>query len=384
MLEKLDKYVSSILQRALLQEIVDAFSILLPYSALFSLLLLITQAIPVLAGVSLILKSNMNAVFLFLYALYGYHFFRDLKDAFKISILGLSLLSFMILNPSLRIEHLPFYTLWVLSIRILTKIITRITLKFTLKKIRIPISVLETARHLFKNCVLWVIVLLFTYLIMDSKLIQLLFSLEKGITAIMSFLPVYLLMMLLMLLLWTYGIHGDQIVGRFLDPFLIIFMLMNLQGTIEPASNPIVINASFHLVYAMGTGTGMTGMLLLALFMFDKSTSHDYKSLSEGTVFNINEPVIFGLPIAYNDALRLPFIIAPLVSILFAWAMTHFGYAKVLIYPVPWITPPLLKSFIASGGEWSSVLVELCSYVLAFIIYALFIIRDQRKQGKAS
>ena len=161
MLEKLDKYVSSILQRALLQEIVDAFSILLPYSALFSLLLLITQAIPVLAGVSLILKSNMNAVFLFLYALYGYHFFRDLKDAFKISILGLSLLSFIIFNPSLRIEHLPFYTLWVLSIRILTKIITRITLKFTLKKIRIPISVLETARHLIKNCVLWVIVLLF-------------------------------------------------------------------------------------------------------------------------------------------------------------------------------------------------------------------------------
>lgn len=188
-------------------------------------------------------------------------------------------------------------------------------------------------------------------------------------------LPGYLLITFLMLLLWSAGIHGDGVLGPIVDPLLITAVLVNsdLASKQQEVSN--ILNASFHVVFNVGSGSGMTGALIIAIFLVSKRD--DYRAIAKisatPALFNINEPVIFGLPIVFNPILIIPFILAPIASVLFGYIMTKIGIAKIMYIMVPWTTPPLLKSFLASGGHIPTVFVELGAYIIAILIYIPFV-----------
>ena len=76
-------------------------------------------------------------------------------------------------------------------------------------------------------------------------------------------------------------------------------------------------------------------------------------SLAPG-LFNINEPVIFGLPIVFNLPLMIPFVLLPAIGIYFA-ALHHAGINVALRGDDPWTTPPILSAGwqprgLAGGG----------------------------------
>ena len=56
----------------------------------------------------------------------------------------------------------------------------------------------------------------------------------------------------------------------------------------------------------------------LCLYIAFAAKSEQLKAIGRASVvpalFNINEPLIFGLPIIYNPALAIPFILAPMVT----------------------------------------------------------------------
>lgn len=188
-------------------------------------------------------------------------------------------------------------------------------------------------------------------------------------------LPGYLFITFLMLLLWTAGIHGDSVLGSIVDPLLISAVLMNADLASKGQEFTNILNASFHVTFSMGTGSGITGALIIAIFLVSKRD--DYKAIAKLSIspalFNINEPIIFGLPIVFNPILMIPFVLAPLASITFGYVMTKIGIAKIMYIMVPWTTPPLLKSFLATGGHIPTVLVELGSYVIVVLIYLPFV-----------
>ncbi|NMB18953.1 MAG: PTS sugar transporter subunit IIC [Erysipelothrix sp.] len=136
-----------------------------------------------------------------------------------------------------------------------------------------------------------------------------------------------------------------------------------------------ILNASFHVVFNTGTGSGLTGALIIAIFL--ASRRDDYKAVSKVSLtpalFNINEPMIFGLPIVFNPILIIPFVLAPMASVSFGYIMTKLEIAKILYVMVPWTTPPILKSFLASGGHLPTVLVEIGAYIIAILIYIPFV-----------
>src|SRR5699024_3566936 len=102
---------------------------------------------------------------------------------------------------------------------------------------------------------------------------------------------------------------------------LIIVMIHNLGSY-----NPNIINASFHIIYFAGSGSGMTAGLILALLLFSKS-KNDKKLAKENltpALFNINEGVIFGLPLVGESIYRIPFMIAPIISAVYGYSMHYF------------------------------------------------------------
>lgn len=85
-------------------------------------------------------------------------------------------------------------------------------------------------------------------------------------------------------------------------------------------------------------------------------------------IFNINEPLIFGLPVVYNPILALPFIIAPIVSASIAYWSIKLGFAAVSIIQTPWPTPIGLGAYIGTGGNIGAVITALVCALAAFFV----------------
>lgn len=168
--------------------------------------------------------------------------------------------------------------------------------------------------------------------------------------------------------LWLVGIHGATIVTSPLTAVVLANMALNVEG------GNAVYAGEFNNAYVTIGGSGCTlGLTILMLVM---AKSEQLKAIGKAEIvpafFNINEPLIFGLPIVYNPALAIPFIIAPIVAMSIAyWAIT-LGIIPPVIVQMPWPTPVGLGAFISTGGSIMAVLVALIDVVAATAIYFPF------------
>lgn len=209
--------------------------------------------------------------------------------------------------------------------------------------------------------------------------------LQKPLEAVMQGLPGLLILMLVAQLFWVIGIHGNQIIKPVREPLLNAAILANtdmVNNGITNSDKLNIINMSFWDVYMSMGGSGVTIGLLIAIFLFSKR--EDYKgiaklSLAPG-IFNINETMTFGLPIMLNPILAIPFIITPLVTGTIGYVLTSIGFADVLVYAVPWTTPPILSAWLASGGSITCIITQLICIVVAILIYVPFVIAANKQQ----
>lgn len=180
--------------------------------------------------------------------------------------------------------------------------------------------------------------------------------LQKPLEAVMQGLPGLLILMLVAQLFWVIGIHGNQIIKPVREPLLNAAIIANtdLVNSGNYARGDLnVINMSFWDVYMSMGGSGVTIGLVVAIFIFSKR--EDYRGIAKLSfapgVFNINETMTFGLPIMLNPIMAIPFIITPLVTGTIGYVLTTIGFADVLVYAIPWTTPPILSAWLASGGS---------------------------------
>lgn len=207
---------------------------------------------------------------------------------------------------------------------------------------------------------------------------------QKPLESVMQGLPGVLILILVAQLFWVIGIHGNQIVKPVREPLLNAAILANTdlvnQGITDP-SKLNIINMSFWDVYMSMGGSGVTIGLLIAIFLVSKR--EDYKGIARLSIapgiFNINETVTFGLPIMLNPIMAIPFVITPLVTGTIGYVLTSVGFADVLVYAIPWTTPPILSAWLASGGSLSSVATQIICIVVSIAIYIPFVIASNKQ-----
>lgn len=175
--------------------------------------------------------------------------------------------------------------------------------------------------------------------------------------------------------LFTLGIHQSVVNGVILEPFLLINTNENMLAFANGQSIPHIINSIFVPTFGMIGGTGSTLSLLIAIFIFSKQKSANQVarlSVSPG-LFNINEPVIFGLPIVFNLPLMIPFVLLPAIGIYFAWLCTTLGWMSKCVVMIPWTTPPILSAWLATAGDWRAVVVQLIIIIFGVFFYLPFL-----------
>lgn len=91
------------------------------------------------------------------------------------------------------------------------------------------------------------------------------------------------------------------------------------------------------------------------------------------SIFNINEPVVFGLPVVMNPTFFLPYVFGTTVfGMMYGYVLIRLGLMTAPYISVPWTTPPLLYPYLATGGDWRAVVAQLVLFIIVGIVWYPF------------
>jgi lactose/cellobiose-specific phosphotransferase system IIC component len=168
--------------------------------------------------------------------------------------------------------------------------------------------------------------------------------------------------------LWFFGIHGSRV----LDPVAVELLTITPQA--ELAAGAVNITKSFFSTYVLLGGTGNALSLLLVIFITQRENGTKWIARASllPAIFNINEPLLFGLPIVMNPLLFIPFVTVPMLSVLTAWLASAAGFLPRIAAPVFWTTPALISGYMASGSLAGCV-IQIINILLGFFVYLPFV-----------
>lgn len=177
---------------------------------------------------------------------------------------------------------------------------------------------------------------------------------------------IYCALMFLSDVFWFFGIHGAQITNPF---FIILFMTGGIRNQAALAAGQPVENilTTGLLAYLTLGGAGSTAGLAVDMLLF--SRSRRYKTLGRmavlPTLCNINEPILFGVPMILNPLMALPFFVLPQVTIIFTYLAMSAGMVGLPRLAMGTSgTPLFLDGFLMcgiSGVVWQVMLVGITS-----------------------
>ncbi|NMD71570.1 PTS cellobiose transporter subunit IIC [Bacillus sp. DNRA2] len=175
--------------------------------------------------------------------------------------------------------------------------------------------------------------------------------------------------------LWSTGLHGTNIVKSVMEP--IWFGAMGDNMTAYQAGEPLphIVTQQFWDNFIHIGGTGVTFGLVLSMILFAKSQQmKNLGRLALGPgIFNINEPLIFGMPIVLNPLLIIPFVLTSIVTVIVTFIGMDMGLvAKPVGIAVPWTMPPIISGYLASGGHVSGAIMNVVNIAISFLIYTPF------------
>nr|WP_314464109.1 PTS transporter subunit EIIC [uncultured Clostridium sp.] len=206
---------------------------------------------------------------------------------------------------------------------------------------------------------------------------------QRPLSNILTSFPGYITLIFITTVLWTFGIHGTQVTKAVYEPILLAAFAENEAAYAAGTAIPNIINTPFMSCFSTVTGAGITGGLIIAIMLFSKR--EDYRAIAKlalpCALFNINEPLTFGLPIVMNPVLAIPFMISPAVSATFAYAMTKIGFCARMVVNAPWTTPPGLMAFLCSGGNIGAAVTQIICILLAFVVYIPFVLISNKQQA---
>ena len=198
---------------------------------------------------------------------------------------------------------------------------------------------------------------------------------QRPLESVMQSLPGLLLLMFVAQIFWVIGIHGNQMIKPIREPLLLGAIMVNMndfQQGVEPTN---IITMPFWDVYMSIGGSGCTIGLLIAIFAaIKRKEMREIAKLSLGPgVFNINEPIIFGMPIMLNPILAIPFIITPLITGTIGYIATSLGFAGKAVVMIPWTTPPIISAYLSTAGSIGAVITQIICIIVAIFIYLPFL-----------
>lgn len=204
--------------------------------------------------------------------------------------------------------------------------------------------------------------------------------LQKPLLALGSSVFALVILLLFEALLWGFGIHGSNIMLAVMTPIWTALAVENAEAFAKGEVLPNIVNMQFYSNFIKLGGASATIGLAIACMFFAKSSQ--YKTLGKLSfapgIFNINEPLIFGMPIVLNPIMLIPFVVTPVILGVLTYIVMAIGLVPLTNgLQIPWTMPPVFSGFILAS--WRGAIFQVIEIVISFgVFYPFFRIEDQK------
>jgi len=192
-------------------------------------------------------------------------------------------------------------------------------------------------------------------------------------------------------LLWFFGIHGAMALSALESGIMMPFALENVATYTQYGSVAAALQAGkeFHMwakpfidSYIFLGGTGATLGLVIAIFIGSRRA--DYRQVAKlgapASIFQINEPILFGLPVIMNPLFFIPFLLVQPVLTIITSIAYYTGFIPPITNIAPWTMPVGLGAFFNTNGSIAAMLLSLFNLAVATLIYLPFVIIANKAQ----
>lgn len=204
-------------------------------------------------------------------------------------------------------------------------------------------------------------------------------------------LPFAILLVFLVHILWMVGLHGPNILGGITTPLFESSGIKNIdlyaQGVTDQGQYGVLAGSFLDAFVYLG-GSGATMGLIIAMIMVGRKRYKQMLALGGAPgIFQINEPLLFGLPIVLNPIWLVPFVLGPVITTVISYITVSTGLVFPIVAKIPWVTPPIIGGFLATGGHVSGAVLSAINLAISTAIYLPFVYAqvriDSKKDDKA-
>ncbi|WP_270607582.1 PTS sugar transporter subunit IIC [Enterococcus thailandicus] len=185
--------------------------------------------------------------------------------------------------------------------------------------------------------------------------------------------------------LWVFGMHGSSILAPIRQAPLLQSIQENMDAFSAGKEIPNIITEPFTNAFGLIGGGGCILPLVIAILWVSKRQEQRQIAKFGLTtcLFNITEPVMFGLPVVMNPIYMIPCALIPSINLVIAYVATSVGLIEKTVAAAPWITPPVIQSFIATGGDVKAAILTVLLIILDVFLFVPFVLaaNKARQEG---
>ena len=174
----------------------------------------------------------------------------------------------------------------------------------------------------------------------------------------------YLIATVLIQLLWWFGIHGFNVVMGVMMP---IFLGIDMARLAGETTNPI----GMSLMTVVGQST-ICCCIVMLFFCKSKQLRQIGKIATPAAIFNIGEPIVFGVPNVLNPYMFIPTVLlVPIVTNLFF----YLGFVSGIVTPLSGAQVSMQVPVVLYGlvqGNWMVALWQALAIPLGVVLFLPF------------
>lgn len=175
------------------------------------------------------------------------------------------------------------------------------------------------------------------------------------------------------------GVHGVSVINGVFLALWQKFLLSNTEAHAAGETLRYITSYPFYQWFVWIGGAGTTLPIPFLLLFFKNAHMKRIGKVSLVPVlFNINEPVLFGLPVVANPLLAIPFILAPIVAGSVAFFAVSLGLVTKPFIEVPWVLPAFLGAPLCNQDIRSLILL-LVNMAISVLIWLPFLKAYEKK-----
>lgn len=192
-------------------------------------------------------------------------------------------------------------------------------------------------------------------------------------------LPAALTVIFMICLLWYAGVHGPAVVGSIVTPIYLVTLSENLQAIQQNLPPPHTVTTIFFTMVFIGGGGCTLPLCVLMLRSKIRKIRYMARAAILPGIFNVNEFIIFGLPLVMNPFFFIPFFAAPLLCGLLTYSLTYFRLAQPAHIFCPGFFPGPIAAFLGTQGDWGALLLTILNFFISYAVYRPFFEAYQKK-----